>query len=64
MKDYQTRVLQEKEELDLKIKNLQSFMETSEDFKSLPEFEKRDLGEQLNVMRHYSLVLQSRINRF
>ena len=64
MTDYQKRVLQEKEELDLKIKNLQSFMETNEIFPTLNEFEKRDLGEQLNVMRHYSLVLQSRINRF
>jgi hypothetical protein len=64
MTDYQKRVLQEKEELDVKIKNLQSFMETNEIFPTLNEFEKRDLGEQLNVMRHYSLVLQSRINRF
>mgnify|MGYP000325991106 CR=1 FL=1 len=64
MIDYQKRVLQEKKELDLKIKNLQSFMETNEIFPTLNEFEKRDLGEQLNVMRHYSLVLQSRINRF
>ncbi len=64
MTDYQKRVLQEKEELDLKTKNLQSFMETNEIFPTLNEFEKRDLGEQLNVMRHYSLILQSRINRF
>ncbi len=62
--DYQEKVLKEKEELDVKIKNLQNFMETNETFQTLSEYEKRDLGEQLNVMRHYSLVLQSRINRF
>ena len=62
--NYQEKVLKEKEELDVKIKNLQNFMETNEAFQTLSEYEKRDLEEQLNVMRHYSLVLQSRINRF
>ena len=62
--NYQEKVLKEKEELDVKIKNLQNFMETNETFQTLSEYEKRDLGEQLNVMRHYLLVLQSRINRF
>ena len=61
---YQDRVVQEKSELDTKMKGLQVFIETNESFKTLAEEEKRDLSEQLNIMRHYSMVLQSRINRF
>ena len=61
--DLKEKLVKEKEEIDLKIKSLQLFIETNEVFKSLIDAEKRDLAEQLNIMRHYSLILQSRINR-
>lgn len=61
--NFQGRLLQEKKDLDSKIMNLQKFIETNEVFRSLPDFEKRDLAEQLQIMKHYAMILQSRINR-
>lgn len=63
MEQYQLRVIEEKEELDIKIKGLQNFIE-SDKFDNLPNPEKRDMEKQLTHMRVYTNVLQSRINRF
>lgn len=61
---HQQRIVDEKTELDLKIKNLQNFIETNGIYETLIEPEKRDLKEQLSLMMHYSLILGRRINRF
>ncbi len=61
---HQQRVVDEKTELDLKIKNLQNFIETNSIYETLIDPEKRDLKEQLTLMLHYSLILGRRINRF
>ena len=62
--DYKGRVRKEKRELDIKVKALQSFIETNELFKSLPTYEQQDLFQQLQSMSHYQMILQKRINRF
>lgn len=64
MEEYQIRVVEEKESLDLKIKNLQSFVENAMPGKNMTPHEKQDLGDQLRIMKQYQAILQSRINRF
>ncbi len=65
MEDYQNRVVKEKEDLDLKIKNLQRFIEKGgEIWQSLDGFEQQDLKDQLKHMQVYTHILQKRINRF
>lgn len=65
MEAYQQRVVEEKKELDTKIKNLQLFIESEGFEEKVPnEFEQDDLVQQIEIMSHYSLILQSRINRF
>lgn len=62
---YQKRIVIEKKELDLKIKNLQSFIEgDSIDFNNCSDSEKSDLKQQLLIMYRYSQILKTRINRF
>ena len=64
MKDYQVRVIKEKEELDIKIKALQKFIE-SKDFVDIGKLnEQISLREQLKVMNQYSEILKTRINRY
>lgn len=65
MEPHQLRVVEEKKELDLKIKNLQIFSEEAgEIWQSLSINEKEDLKEQLKHMQVYTHILQKRINRF
>lgn len=62
---HQLRVVEEKKELDIKIKNLQVFMEDKLGLISkVSEAEKRDLNDQLLTMYTYSQILKIRINRF
>jgi hypothetical protein len=58
---YQTRVIEEKAELDTKIQKLAAFLETA------PPLEDRAaelLSAQLGVMNEYSAILESRIALF
>lgn len=65
MKDFQKRVIEEKEELDSKIKKLQNFIEEDGDiWNSLNLYEQSDLVDQLEYMKGYTEILQQRINRF
>ena len=64
MEDYQKRVIKEKEDLDIKVAALQKFIENPPEEVNISQFEKQDLDQQLNAMKHYQLTLQSRINRF
>lgn len=65
MEDYQRRVVKEKQELDEKIKDLQSFIESdSFPIKCIKTQEQSSLKEQLRVMYAYSQILKIRINRF
>ena len=62
---HQLRVVEEKKELDIKIKNLQVFVEDRLGFISkVSEAEEGDLKHQLHTMYRYSQILKSRINRF
>lgn len=63
MKDFQQRVVSEKEELDHKIEKLTAFIR-SEKMKSLPVAEQIRLDNQLHHMNQYSLILGNRINKF
>ena len=64
LQPHQQRVVEEKKELDSKIKSLQNFIEMNDTFKAFIEEEKNDMREQLKFMQFYSLTLQRRINRF
>ena len=64
LQPHQQRVVEEKKELDSKIKSLQNFIEMNDTFKAFIEEEKNDMREQLKFMQFYSLALQRRINRF
>lgn len=64
LQPHQQRVVDEKNELDSKIKSLQNFIEMNDTFKAFIEEEKNDMREQLKFMQFYSLALQRRINRF
>lgn len=64
MQPYQQRVVDEKSELDSKILNLLKFIETNDNFKSLPADEKDRLQNQSVIMEKYSLILGQRITAF
>jgi len=64
MEEYKKRVIEERQELNIKIKALQKFIEGNKNCKDLNLFEKRDLKKQLTAMFKYSSILKSRINRF
>ncbi|MEA3643336.1 MAG: hypothetical protein VBE63_25870, partial [Lamprobacter sp.] len=63
MKDYQQRVIAEKEDLDGKIERLATFM-TGETFEALPGAERSDMQLQIGAMQEYSDILANRIGRF
>ncbi len=57
------RLEEEKKELDIKIKKLQQFIESSTLFPTLKIEEQSDLKSQLGVMNEYSNILKRRLNR-
>lgn len=62
---YIERVLEEKAELDKKLKRLVKFIysyDTPSAFITLPKEEQRLLKEQLICMQQYSLILDKRLN--
>lgn len=64
MRPYQQRVVDEKKELDDKLEKLSKFIDNEDLFFAL-EIEDQDLlGEQEDLMKRYSEVLQKRIERF
>ncbi len=64
MEEYQIRVLEEKKELDIKIKSLQTYLETKATYMSISEKVIQDMEDQLEIMFVYSSILKKRINRF
>lgn len=64
-KDYQLRVIDEKNILKDKINKLKMFINfNSETYKKLDKYDKILLDEQLYFMKQYCNVLEERINRF
>lgn len=63
MEAFQTRVIDEKEALDLKREALKAFLPSGR-FKTLPQDEQWRLIRQLAAMDAYSLVLDERIKAF
>ena len=68
LQPHQQRVVEEKEQLDIKIKALQTFIEAEDEkdciYENLSKFEKSSLNTQLFHMKQYSQVLKERIDRF
>lgn len=66
LEDYQKRVVVERDELQLKVLALQKFVETNPQMEDelFPRPERRDLNQQLSIMREYLEILNQRINRF
>jgi hypothetical protein len=64
MLPHQTRVIEERQQLDIKIAALMNFINTSEVFKQLDTPDQQLLEEQLDVMQVYSTLLSLRIARF
>lgn len=64
MKDYQERVVKEKEELDIRAKALSDFIGNNTDFESLEEAEAELMREQCEVMWQLSEILGKRIDLF
>lgn len=64
MEPHQQRVVDEKIDLDTKIKALAQFIGSSPIFNSLCAEERSDLLAQLDIMDRYSGLLGKRIGRF
>jgi len=63
MEDYQTRVVEEADELDKKIEKLEAFTKNLF-FCGLPAPEAGRMLRQLDAMRLYSYILHNRIKHF
>lgn len=61
---HQNRVIEEKQELDNKIKSLQCFIANSPHFEDLPLNTKWLLTTQSHIMVQYSAILNERIQQF
>jgi len=64
MKDFQQRVIDEKTELDAKLKRLVEFVKGGPVFDSLHPSEQDRLHRQSRIMTLYSEVLRERIEAF
>ena len=64
MEAHQERVVEEKKELDKKLKDLEQFIYESPVYKTVSMCEKARLVDQLEVMRAYSSILNLRIVNF
>lgn len=63
MQAYQERVVEEKNELDIKIEKLTTFLK-GEAYDKLNPAEQGRMAKQLDIMRSYSDVLGDRIRAF
>ena len=63
MESYQTRVVEERKELNIKIEKLDVFFERDK-FKSLDSYDRFLLFSQSLKMKHYLEILDCRIERF
>lgn len=61
---YQQRVIAEAALLDKKISELQSFINGDMYYKTVNEFERARMENQLDAMKAYSSILHERINNF
>lgn len=64
MQPHQQRVVDEKSELDDKLKKLGEFIESSPIFAGLPDVEQRRMLRQKYCMNEYSEILGERIAAF
>jgi len=62
--DFQERVKTEKTELDVKLKALITFIDSSNIFKGLDSLEQQRLEKQRDLMKAYSDILEERILNF
>ncbi len=62
--NYQTRVIDEKSELDNRCAKLKAFIEEKGIYSELPATDQNLMAEQLQVMTRYSEILSLRIQDF
>jgi hypothetical protein len=63
MSDFKSRLLLERDELQIKTEKLKDFI-CSENFNSLPDIEKQALREQFHHMGRYFEIVHARALRF
>jgi hypothetical protein len=63
MQPYQQRVLEEKDQLDIRLRALSEYL-LSEHFKALPKLSQDQLHLQFLAMKQYQLILAQRIENF
>ena len=61
---YQQRVVEERDELQAKIKKLRLFISYKDNLSELPQLSQDLLLLQYNVMEEYSMILKMRIDTF
>ena len=64
LKDFQKRVIAERDELQERMKKLLDFMGLNPVFDTLPKEEQKDMIMQAEFMAGYAVCLDNRINRF
>ena len=64
MENYQQRVVEEKNELDVKAEALSDFISNSMTFDAIDTEEQERMKEQCDVMWQYSEILGNRIKAF
>ena len=64
MSDYQQRVVNEKEQLDIKREALRAFIMSPKEIEKLSDVEKDLLSGQMILMQQYSDILGRRIQAF
>ncbi len=64
MKDYQQRVVDEKQALDIKLVALIKYLENTEKVTALPPEEHERLIRQAGIMQNYSNILYERVTAF
>jgi hypothetical protein len=64
MEEWQQRVVEEKAQLDEKLKSLKDFIQTNELFKKLDRENQSLLNTQYGAMSRYHSILEMRIAKF
>ncbi len=61
MQNYKLRMVIEKAELEIKINDLNNFIDSSSTFDGLTDYEQDQMQQQVDIMLNYRDILDSRI---
>jgi len=62
--DWQQRVIDEQQELNVRIEALNKFINSSDVFSALPDIDKTNLSDQFSAMENLNEILKIRIGLF